>query len=344
MHTDDLKYKSFKKRNNTMQNPSLSDQLVAMLADGQFHSGEAIGEVLGVSRAAVWKRLQALEALGLSIESVKGKGYRLKSAISLFDQQQLDKMAIEFGLPAIALHRELDSTNAELLRLLASHQAEKGQIVLAEKQTAGRGRRGRSWSSPYAANVYLSLLWTFERGMRQLDGLSLVVGLALQRCLAELGFCDARIKWPNDVLVANRKIAGILLEINGDPTDEFHVVIGIGLNVNMLDSHGSIDQAWTSLQQQQKVLHDKHQVLQVLLASLLPMLAKFERHGFNHFVSDWSEGDALHGQEGTVTIGDQAVVGEYRGVNANGELKIATTHGERTFNGGEVSIRKFYHG
>ena len=94
MHTDDLKYKSFKKRNNTMQNPSLSDQLVAMLADGQFHSGEAIGEVLGVSRAAVWKRLQALEAFGLSIESVKGKGYRLKSAISLFDQQQLDKMSI----------------------------------------------------------------------------------------------------------------------------------------------------------------------------------------------------------------------------------------------------------
>ena len=211
--------------------------LLKLLKDGRFHSGQALGAALGVSRSAVWKQLQHLESdLNLSIHKVRGRGYQLAAPLELLEQGQLDTSPWP-----VSINHSLDSTNAEALRAV-DRGATAPFVVLAERQTAGRGRRGRQWVSPFAENIYYSLVLRMDGGMRQLEGLSLVVGLAVLSALREVGVSDVGLKWPNDVLVNNKKIAGILLELVGDPADVCHVVLGIGINVNMKVA-SEVDQA-----------------------------------------------------------------------------------------------------
>ena len=198
-------------------------KLLTLLKDGRFHSGEALGAALGVSRSAVWKQLQSLESeLGLAVYKVRGRGYRLAAPLLLLDAGEISRRSAQAYWP-VQVYDEIDSTNAEALRLVAEGRPAPF-LVLAERQSAGRGRRGRAWSSPFAQNLYYSLVLRVDGGMRQLEGLSLVVGLAVRRALQEMGV-RAGLKWPNDVLVENRKIAGILLELVGDPADVCHVVL-----------------------------------------------------------------------------------------------------------------------
>lgn len=314
--------------------------LIRLIADGNFHSGEEIGLLLGVSRAAVWKRLKVLEELGLVLESVKGRGYRLQSPISLFEPTAIEQIKSEFSLPEVSVFSVLDSTNAQMLADISAGDVQKGRIIIAEQQLAGRGRRGKVWQSPFGANLYFSMGWSFEKGASQLEGLSLVVGIALQRALCELGVSDASVKWPNDLLVAGKKLAGILLEISGDPSGLCHVVIGIGVNVNMLDSEGTIDQPWTSLALLSGQLMDKNTLLCALLKHLLSALLEFEEVGFLPFKSSWESIDALLEKQVTVTMGDNIIVGDYCGLTDAGELRVKTSLGIEVFNGGEVSIRK----
>ena len=199
-----------------------------LLSDGKYHSGEVVGEAMGVSRAAVWKKLKGLESLGVKINSVKGRGYCLAQPVSLFEASKLVDLANAHNLPSVICHSVIDSTNTQLLNHIQQGGVSHGQIVVSEQQTSGRGRRGKAWVSPYAANLYFSLAWDFEQGAAKLDGLSLVVGLALQESIEVFSGISAKVKWPNDLLVENKKIAGILLEITGDPTGLCHVVIGVG--------------------------------------------------------------------------------------------------------------------
>ncbi|MQT71545.1 biotin--[acetyl-CoA-carboxylase] ligase, partial [Pseudomonas sp. FSL R10-0071] len=188
--------------------------LLKLLKDGRFHSGQALGAALGISRSAVWKQLQRLEAdLNLSIHKVRGRGYQLAAPLELLERDQL----ADSPYP-VFIHESLDSTNAEALREI-SGGVQAPFVILAEQQSAGRGRRGRKWISPFAENIYYSLVLRIDGGMRQLEGLSLIVGLAVLSSLREFGSRDAGLKWPNDVLVGNKKIAGILLELVGDPAD-----------------------------------------------------------------------------------------------------------------------------
>jgi BirA family biotin operon repressor/biotin-[acetyl-CoA-carboxylase] ligase len=197
--------------------------LLKLLQDGQFHSGEALGAALGISRSAVWKQLQALQTeLSLSIHTVRGRGYRLESPLQLLDAAWIEASAAGSGWPVTVLP-SVDSTNAEALRRIEVAQS-LPFVVLAERQTSGRGRRGRSWVSPFGENLYYSLVLRVEGGMRQLEGLSLAVGLALLQVIRESGVVEAGLKWPNDVLVGERKLAGVLLELSGDPADVCHVV------------------------------------------------------------------------------------------------------------------------
>jgi len=218
--------------------------LLKLLKDGRFHSGQALGAALGVSRSAVWKQLQQLEVeFGLVIHKVRGRGYQLASPLVLLSELEIAAATPSTSWP-VHVYDSIDSTNAEALRLVG-----KGVVapfvVVAERQTAGRGRRGRQWVSPFAENIYYSLLLRIDGGMRQLEGLSLVVGLAVLQALRELGIAGAGLKWPNDVLVDNKKIAGILLELVGDPADVCHVVLGVGINVDMQGAD-LVDQLWTS--------------------------------------------------------------------------------------------------
>ncbi|WP_287815881.1 biotin--[acetyl-CoA-carboxylase] ligase, partial [Pseudomonas sp.] len=228
-------------------------KLLTLLQDGRFHSGEDLGRALGISRSAVWKQLQLLEEdLGLAVHKVRGRGYRLSAPVSLLAPERIASRLAALGW-GLEVHQVLDSTNAQALRSVQA-VLERPLLILAERQDAGRGRRGRTWVSPYGANLYYSLVIPVQGGIKRLDGLSLVAGMATTACLRAHGLNDAMLKWPNDVLVRSHKIAGILLELVGDPADQCHVVLGIGINANMRTAD-TIDQQWTSmfLQTQQPV-------------------------------------------------------------------------------------------
>ena len=315
-------------------------ELLRLLSDGEFHSGEAVGELLGVSRAAVWKKLQLLEPLGVEVESIKGKGYRLAEPILLLDADKLTKVLKWHGLnAAVNVHHEIDSTNAELMRLLSANKAQAGTIVVAESQLAGRGRRGRPWVSPFAQNLYFSMSWNFNGVAAALAGLSLVVGLSLVQALQEVGVDQAQLKWPNDVLVGRRKLAGVLLEMTGDATGLCHVVIGIGVNVNMHSATDEIDQPWISIKQLLGRSSDRTELVKELLDKLIPNLQLFEQQGFVAFAEQWQQYDAFSQQEVVVSLGEQRVFGIAQGVSHSGELQVQTDQGLRLFNGGEVSLR-----
>jgi Biotin-(acetyl-CoA carboxylase) ligase len=183
--------------------------LVRCLADGEYHSGELLGQIAGVSRAAVWKQLQSLQLLGIEVVSQKGRGYVIKGGLALLSsaalQSALDESAQQM-VSKLTILQQTDSTNQAVLNAVPQG-AGHGLVVLAEQQTAGRGRRGRVWASPYGANIYLSVGWRFSLGAAALEGLSLAVGVAVAHALKVLGYPQSQLKWPNDVLVDGKNWA-----------------------------------------------------------------------------------------------------------------------------------------
>lgn len=313
--------------------------LLKLLQDGRFHSGEAIGVALGVSRAAVWKKLQTLQAeLGLSIHKVRGRGYRLEAPLQLLDAQHLNAQMEGLGWHAYVIP-SLDSTNAEALRLLSSTPA-LPFYVLAERQTSGRGRRGRSWVSPFGENIYYSLVLRIEGGMRQLEGMSLAVGLALLQVVRDHGVSSAGLKWPNDVLVGERKLAGVLLELSGDPADVCHVVIGIGLNVNMLAAEvGTIGQPWTSMRMELGRPLDRNELVCALNRQLSHYLGIQLMHGFAALQDEWQRNHLWQLRPVALTAGGEPVEGVVLGVDQSGAVRLQVEGIERVFSGGELSLR-----
>ena len=314
-------------------------EVLLLLQDGQFHSGESIGTLLGVSRAAVWKRLQHLESvLGLEIHRVRGRGYRLASPLSLLDEKAICEASSSAGWDAQVVE-SIDSTNAEVLRRLAV-AAEAPLLILAEKQASGRGRRGRAWISPFAENLYYSLGLRIEGAAFPLDGLSLSVGLAVLRTLQDVGCASAGLKWPNDLLVSGRKIAGVLLELAGDPSSTCQVVIGIGINVNMLPGgSAAIDQPWTSVREQLGRMVDRTELALLLGHWLRHYLELHGRDGFEALRAEWEVGHLWQGKAVSLLAGSQRIDGVVLGVDRVGALRLDIAGQERQFSGGELSLR-----
>lgn len=313
------------------------DALVLRLADGEFHSGEDLGQLLGVSRTAVWKQLQKLHEYGLVVESVKGRGYRLPAALDLLAPAQIAAKLSESArsdLDIVHLYCT-DSTNTRAVE--ASAQGIHGRVWLAEQQTAGRGRRGRAWVSPFAANLYLSMGWHFYGGAAALSGLSLAIGVACARALTSLGLQGLQLKWPNDLLVAGKKLGGILLEMTGDPAGECRVVVGVGLNVTMPPAI-AIDQPWIDLSSL-GVKVTRSTLAAEVLSQMHSVLEDFGRVGFSAFRDEWMGLDAFAGAP--VTLSSAATVhrGVARGVDATGALLLETGEGIRHMHGGELSLR-----
>ncbi|WP_338920900.1 bifunctional biotin--[acetyl-CoA-carboxylase] ligase/biotin operon repressor BirA [Pseudomonas silesiensis] len=311
--------------------------LLELLKDGRFHSGQDLGIALGISRSAVWKQLQHLEAeLGLSIHKVRGRGYQLAAPLTL-----LDPLAIRAQAPAcdwpVLVFDSIDSTNAEALRAIERGQAAPF-LVLAERQTAGRGRRGRKWASPFAENIYYSLVLRIEGGMRQLEGLSLVVGLAVMQALRELGIPAAGLKWPNDVLVGQKKIAGILLELVGDPADVCHVVLGVGINVNM-QMTDEVDQQWTSMRLESGKAFDRNHLVAVLGEKLQAYLNRHQIGGFSAIQAEWEQNHLWQGRAVSLIAGVNQIDGEVLGIDSQGALRLKVDGVEKVFSGGELSLR-----
>lgn len=315
-------------------------ELLAKLAAGPL-SGDALARELGQTRAAIWKRIQGLRTAGVAIEGRAGDGYTLSQPVDL-----LDAGGVRAGLPAAAdaLLDDLQvtwstvSTNTELLRCSAPPRGSR--VLLAERQTGGRGRRGRDWASPLAAHIYLSVLRGFAGGLAQLGGLSLVAGVAVAEALRGLGHAQVQLKWPNDLVVDGRKLGGLLVEGGGEFAGPARAVIGIGLNVHMPPAFAErIDQPWTDLDHLAGEPVQRNAVATAVLAALLPALEQFEAEGLAPFLSRYAALDSLAGREVRVELGGAWQDGRALGLAEDGALRVEIEGREQPVHAGEVSVR-----
>ncbi|WP_421683536.1 bifunctional biotin--[acetyl-CoA-carboxylase] ligase/biotin operon repressor BirA [Stutzerimonas urumqiensis] len=312
--------------------------LLSLLQDGKFRSGKSLGESLGVTRASIWKQLSKLEVeTGLRLERVRGRGYRLSDPISLLAPPLLSEHFGGIGWGCYFFER-LASTNDKARDLLQAG-SRPPFVVTGEQQVSGRGRRGRSWLSPYGENLYFSLAWSLDEGARQLPGLSLSVGLAVLEALRELGMPNAGLKWPNDVLVGERKIAGILTEAFGDLADRCTVIIGIGINVNMMHGSDELTQPWTSARLELGHLVDRNQVAISLARKLSSYLAVHCHCGFAALRHEWEDKSLWQGKDAAISSSGRHVVGRVLGVDDAGALRLLVDGAERRYSGGELSLR-----
>ncbi|HYW05086.1 MAG TPA: bifunctional biotin--[acetyl-CoA-carboxylase] ligase/biotin operon repressor BirA [Gammaproteobacteria bacterium] len=323
---------------------STREALLQLLADGRVHSGEDLAQRLAITRAAVWKQLRRLEQLGLEIRPEPGRGYRLVRPLELLDRarilEALSPVARE-RLESLEIFPQIASTNAHLLDLPASAGPRPARACLAEHQSAGRGRRGRAWLSPFAANIYLSVRWRFDETPPGLSALALCIGVASAEALHAAGAGDVRVKWPNDLLWQDRKLGGVLLEIRGEAAGRCDVVVGIGLNVSMPPEAGrGIDQPWVDLDE---VLGGRRPHRNDLAAGLLERLtaalARFGEGGFTPFRARWAGVDAIAGREVDLQRGDATVTGIADGVDDEGALRLRVGDRIVRYVSGDVSLR-----
>ncbi|WP_083000446.1 biotin--[acetyl-CoA-carboxylase] ligase [Halomonas sp. GT] len=320
--------------------------LMRLLSDGEVHSGEQLGEALGVSRAAVWKQLKKLDALGVELVAVKGRGYRLA-----YPLEPLDGAKIVERLPASARHLlarlfiedQLPSSN-EYVRERFAQGAGHGEVCFAELQTAGRGRRGRVWSTPWGQSLMLSLGWRFESGVNALEGLSLAVGVVVAQVLEQYEV-SPKLKWPNDILLAEKgselgKLAGILIEVTGDAAGPCEVVIGIGMNLSLPDSlRATIDQPVAALFDAKTGI-SRNQLAADMVSGLLDMLAGFESEGFSRWRDEWNSRHAYAGLPIRIIQGERSSDAVAREVDESGNLWVTENDHSRRLSGGEISVRR----
>jgi BirA family biotin operon repressor/biotin-[acetyl-CoA-carboxylase] ligase len=319
-----------------------AQELLVALADGGMVSGAQLAERAGVTRAAIWKQIEALRARGVPVESRGTAGYCLPWPVQL-----LDLPALKAALPAtvgkrlgtLELHWEIDSTSSEIQR----RQADLPDLsmVLAETQTAGRGRRGRRWLSPPGLNVYLSCLKRFDAGFAALSGLSLAVGVIVMRTLTSLGIDGAGLKWPNDVLSDAGKLAGILVELGGEYQGPCAAIIGVGLNVRLTEAlHEQAGQPVNDLTTLAGAAPDRNLVAAALVTALAEGLEQFEREGFTAFVDEYARYDLLHGKALRVQGAASVLEGVGAGVDERGALLLQASDGLHRIDSADVTVRR----
>jgi len=308
--------------------------LVSILSDGNFHSGEQLGEQLGMSRAAINKHIQTLRDWGVDVFTVPGKGYSLPEPIQLLNEE-LIRGQIEYG--SVAVLPVIDSTNQYLLDRISELQS--GDVCVAEYQQAGRGRRGRKWFSPFGANLYLSMYWRLEQGPAAAIGLSLVIGIVMAEVLHDLGATQVRVKWPNDLYLQDRKLSGILVELTGKTGDAAQIVIGAGINLAMRRvEEDVINQGWINLQEA-GIAIDRNTLAVRLIKELRTSLQLFELEGLTPYLSRWEKLDNFINRQVKLIIGDREIVGISRGINAQGALLLEQNGEIKPWMGGEISLR-----
>ncbi len=304
-------------------------------------SGDTLAREAGLTRAAMWKRVEALREAGVEIDAQPGRGYALRHRLELLQAETIIDALPPFvraGIASLEIAWSLDSTNSELLR--RDTPAHGVAALMAERQTGGRGRRGKTWASPLAAHLYLSLSRQFSGGLARLGGLSLVAGVAAAEALHEAGCTGVRLKWPNDLVVEDRKLGGLLVEGGGEHAGPVRAVIGLGLNVRMPDAMAAaIDQPWIDLAAVAGSPPSRNALTARLLAHLVPALDQFDIEGLAPFLARYARFDALVGREVVVHLAGASQAGTATGVAEDGALRVRVDGGERVFHAGEVSVR-----
>ncbi len=333
----------------------LTFQILRELSDQRFTSGAALAAQFDVSRSAISDALKEASNSGIEIFKLTRRGYKLAAPLDLLSleviRQSLGNDAARVDIDVLDT---VDSTNTELVRRAVNVALPSGTCIVTEIQTAGRGRRGRTWQSGLGTSLTFSLLWRFEKGAAQLGGLSLVVGLAIAKALRTHGIADAQVKWPNDILVGPppyQKLGGILIETQGDMLGPTVAVIGIGINVNLPDRiRLGIDQPVTDFLSQTTAPIARNALLVAILHALIPALSKFNTLGFTAFRHEWL---GLHAyQDCLVTVsqaGSEPFAAMVSGVANDGSLLVkpqvlnrtdsAINNKEIALSSAEISVR-----
>lgn len=320
----------------------MSDRLLLERLQRGPASGVELAQAAGVTRGAIWKRVQSLRAAGIGIAAQAGRGYALSQPLELLDRDRiLTALSAQSRSALHALQVCFETPSTQTLAA-ANAPPEKGAAIwLAERQTAGQGRRGRQWISPLAAHLALSVARRFPHGFAALSGLSLVVGVAAAEALQALGFAQVGLKWPNDLCVDEKKLGGILIELRGETGGPCAAVIGIGINMRMPPAYAAlIDQPWCDLAMLSQAQTPSRDVVAAsVINALLPALEQFEREGMAPFLPRWQALDQLADKPVRVHYGDRIHEGIALGINAQGALRVLHDHHEHLYHGGEVSLR-----
>lgn len=309
-------------------------QITSIMSDLNYHDGDSIGLKLGITRSAVWKSIKKLEEYGIKITSVKNKGYQLQSPLLLIDKVQIENQIANPNIE-VEVFENIDSTNNYLKKTFNS---DKRKVCFAETQTGGRGRMGRIWHSPFGQNIYMSYSYPFKKDVSELNGLSLVVGIACLNAIKEIGItAPIQLKWPNDGMYMGQKFMGNLIELQSESYSQSIATIGIGINVNMLLDSEVITQAWTSLRKITGECVNRNQLCIALIHNLNATLEQFSKYGLREFLSQWQQLDCLYNQEIQLNNGEYS--GIAKGINEQGNLLLELKNGEiRPFSSGEASI------
>jgi len=334
-------------------------KLIKLLADGQFHSGQSLADELQVSRTAIWKMVGKLKQWQIDVYSVRGKGYKIANGLELLDQHKIEQGIKHNTLffDRLVTFSSVDSTSSYIAREWCK-QSGKSLVCVAEHQIKGRGRKGRQWISPFASNLYFSVGFNLPFGLNALGGLSIAVGICLAKVLNRYTSVGVKLKWPNDLLIERKKLAGILVEASGEQLDNSFINIGIGINWQMSNKQ-DIDQDWCNLKHylateeelgkrpaNEAAIHqhsadkmDRNDLLIQILVALDDCLQRYCREGFNSFAKQWRQYSAFIDQPICIETRQGRVYGKEIGINPNGAIRVMTEHGESIFYSGEVSLK-----
>lgn len=317
----------------------LREQILKVLSQGLFISGEELGQQFGVTRAAIAKHVKAIQEMGVDIYSVRGKGYKLSQPLILLDKQVIEQHLKANGMThSVDCHAIIDSTNSFLMRKIPNN-VKHGDVCLSEYQSDGRGRRGRQWVSPFGSHLYLSMYCALEQGLNSAMGLSVAVALAIHDAVREMTGIDVELKWPNDIYWQGKKLAGILIELEGQPLEPSHAVIGIGLNINMPEQSAElIDQPWSAINQFYRGV-DRNLMAAKLIHCLDNRIEEHSQRGLTDMLSLWQKYDCFINQPVKIISAHKETTGICRGIDSNGALQLEINGVVQSIYGGEVSLR-----
>jgi len=323
----------------------LLQRVFQRLDDRAFQSGEVLAVELSVTRAAVWKAVEQLRELGVHLDAQTNRGYKLGAGVTALSEERIAQLlppGVRARVETMQVEWSLESTNTRLLESFPP-AAGTATVLVSEHQWGGRGRRGRGWIAPPGGAICLSLAWQYQDMPADLSALSLVAGLAVVGALASLGVTGVRLKWPNDLLTERGKLGGILIEMRAEAGGPVHVVIGIGINVqldeaarNAVAAAGNIAD---DIRAHQVTVPDRNAIVAAVLACLVPALDEFPRHGLTPHLASWSQSDALQDREVHVENAGEVTRGVARGIDSHGALLVETRAGVQRFVSGEVSVR-----
>ena len=318
-------------------------KLLPLLDHSEHRSGQELAAHFNVTRATIHNCIARIETLGIQVDSVPGRGYRLHARLDLLDQARIvNNLAPEVASSLHNIHcmQQVDSTNTQAANLPLP-SINKFSVILAEMQSAGKGRRGRTWVSPYAANIYLSIVWPLQRSLHEASCLSPYLAICVADVLSSLGLPEVGLKWPNDIYCNNKKLAGLLIECSGELGGQCKMVVGLGVNVAMKNyNYIQIDQQWTDICSNAPNWHlSRNELASNIINTLVEGLHSFENRSLPNLVQRWVHRDIMESTHVDVYTGNKTQSGIARGIDNDGCLLLETEHGVERISVGDVTLR-----